>query len=110
MELAEVTPTSTAVSDRRPAGSLLRREYAKHRNAQLGVPAMPPTCRRQTRRHGRALPPTMMFVDWRKVNARFCGLIWLIAAMLAIVILVNVGKAPARTEHPSRYSPPVLTR
>jgi hypothetical protein len=52
----------------------------------------------------------MMFVDWRRVNALFCGLMWLLAAMLAIVILVNVGKPSGHIQHPPRYSPAGLIR
>jgi hypothetical protein len=29
-------------------------------------------------------------VDWRSVNARFCALMWILAAVLAIVILTHL--------------------
>jgi len=51
-----------------------------------------------------------MFVDWRRVNAQFCGVMWMIAAVLAVVILVNVGKPSAPVKQSPRYSSPGLMR
>jgi hypothetical protein len=31
----------------------------------------------------------VLFVDWRHVNALFCGLMWLIVVVLAVVILAH---------------------
>jgi hypothetical protein len=31
----------------------------------------------------------VVFVDWRSVNAIFCGLMWVVALVLAVVILVH---------------------
>ena len=39
----------------------------------------------------------LAFVNWRSVNARFCLLMWLVAAVLGIVILMHAG--PARAGH-----------
>jgi hypothetical protein len=32
-----------------------------------------------------------MFVDWRRVNVRFCWLMWIVAAVLAMVVLAHTG-------------------
>jgi hypothetical protein len=54
--------------------------------------------------------PEMMFVDWRSVNARFCGLMWIIALVLAIVILANVGNPSGDTQHSPRSARPATIR
>ncbi len=33
----------------------------------------------------------LMFVDWRRVHVRFCFLMWIVAAGLAIVVLAHAG-------------------
>jgi hypothetical protein len=35
-----------------------------------------------------------VFVDWRAVNAMFCGAMWFLALVLALVILVSGLPAP----------------
>jgi len=37
------------------------------------------------------------FVNWRLVNERFCALMWVIAAVLAIVVLMHVSGTAAGT-------------
>ncbi len=39
----------------------------------------------------------MLFVDWQRVNALYCGLLWMLALVLGLVILVHglpQGEAP----------------
>jgi hypothetical protein len=36
-----------------------------------------------------------VFVDWRAVNSMFCGAMWFLALVLALVILVSGLPAPA---------------
>jgi hypothetical protein len=40
----------------------------------------------------------MAFVNWQRVNAMYCGVMWTIALVLAVVILIQCvprGAAPA---------------
>jgi len=39
------------------------------------------------------------FVNWRVVNARFCALMWLAAAVLAWVILMHLAPSPGGAAH-----------
>lgn len=44
-----------------------------------------------------------VFVDWRAVNAKFCGAMWFLALVLALVILVSgVPAPPAPSIHQAR--------
>jgi hypothetical protein len=44
----------------------------------------------------------MQFVDWRSINAAFCGLMWLIVLVLAVVILVHRLPATPAIHHVTR--------
>ena len=44
----------------------------------------------------------MQFVDWRSVNAAFCGLMWLMVLVLAVVILAHGLPAAPPIHHPPR--------
>jgi len=39
------------------------------------------------------------FVNWRTVNAQFCLLMWVAAAVLAFIILMHVAPAPSADSH-----------
>jgi hypothetical protein len=39
------------------------------------------------------------FVNWRIVNAQFCLLMWVAAAVLALVILMHVAPTPSSAVH-----------
>jgi hypothetical protein len=41
----------------------------------------------------------VLFVDWRSVNARFCGLMWLLALVLALVVLVHALPSEPAVHH-----------
>jgi hypothetical protein len=47
----------------------------------------------------------MMFVNWREVNALFCGLIWMVALVLVLVILAHAVGPSTPVHHPPRYYP-----
>jgi hypothetical protein len=51
----------------------------------------------------------MMFVDWHEVNALYCGLIWLVALVLAVVILAN-SSGPTPVRHPAHHPTGALRR
>jgi hypothetical protein len=40
----------------------------------------------------------LLFVNWRSVHRGFCGVMWVIAVVLAVVVLVHVG-LPAQSGH-----------
>jgi hypothetical protein len=40
----------------------------------------------------------LLFVNWRSVHRGFCGVMWLIAVVLAVVVLAHVGM-PADSGH-----------
>jgi hypothetical protein len=40
----------------------------------------------------------LLFVNWRRVHAMFCGLMWLIAVVLAVVVLAHAA-TPADAAH-----------
>jgi hypothetical protein len=40
----------------------------------------------------------LLFVNWRSVHRAFCGVMWVIAVVLAVVVLVHVG-LPAESGH-----------
>lgn len=44
----------------------------------------------------------MQFVDWRAVNAAFCGLMWLVVVVLALVILAHGLPATPVVRHLAR--------
>jgi hypothetical protein len=44
----------------------------------------------------------MQFVDWRSINAAFCGLMWLMVLVLAVVILVHRLPATPAIHHVTR--------
>jgi len=39
------------------------------------------------------------FVNWRVLNARFCLAMWIIAAVLAWVLLMHLVRSPGGTVH-----------
>jgi hypothetical protein len=39
------------------------------------------------------------FVDWRAVNRRFCVVMWLVAVVLALVLLAHTGSPSAAVHH-----------
>jgi hypothetical protein len=41
----------------------------------------------------------LAFVNWRSVNARFCMLMWLIVAVLAVFMLAHTGDSGASVHH-----------
>jgi hypothetical protein len=42
----------------------------------------------------------MSFVNWQAVNAVYCGVIWIIALVLALVILAHgLPQTPPRAHH-----------
>ena len=47
------------------------------------------------------------FVNWRLINARFCALMWIAAAVLAWVLLMHLARAPVdaagHASHVGRY-------
>jgi hypothetical protein len=45
-----------------------------------------------------------MFVDWRTVNAVFCGAMWVLVLVLALVIVVH-QLPPAPPAHHPPYTP-----
>jgi hypothetical protein len=40
----------------------------------------------------------LLFVNWRSVHRAFCGVMWVIAVVLAVVVLAHVGM-PAESSH-----------
>lgn len=54
---------------------------------------------RPDRRGARGVTGAVLFVDWRSVNALFCGLMWAIALVLAVVILVHNLPATPPVHH-----------
>jgi hypothetical protein len=44
----------------------------------------------------------VQFVDWRSVNATFCGLMWLMVLVLAVVILAHGLPATPPIHHVAR--------
>jgi hypothetical protein len=40
----------------------------------------------------------LLFVNWRSVHRAFCGLMWLIAVVLAVVVIAHTA-LPAGSEH-----------
>lgn len=47
-----------------------------------------------------------MFVDWRAVNAIFCGVIWVLAGVLALVIIVHRLPPQPPVHHQLLYAVP----
>ena len=45
----------------------------------------------------------LLFVNWRSVHRAFCGVMWLIAVVLAVVVLAHIGM-PAQSAHQRRTS------
>jgi hypothetical protein len=39
------------------------------------------------------------FVDWRSVNRLFCGLMWMVALVLALIVLLHLHTAPDSVRH-----------
>jgi hypothetical protein len=44
----------------------------------------------------------LMFVNWRSVHAAFCGLMWLIAVVLAVVVLAHTAMPADAAHHATR--------
>ncbi len=44
----------------------------------------------------------LSFVDWRTLNALFCGLMWLVVLVLAVVIVTHALPASPAVHHGSR--------
>jgi hypothetical protein len=40
----------------------------------------------------------LLFVNWRRVHAMFCGLMWIIAVILAVVVIIHTA-LPAESAH-----------
>jgi hypothetical protein len=40
----------------------------------------------------------LLFVNWRRVHAMFCGLMWIIVVILAVVVIVHTA-LPAESAH-----------
>ena len=40
----------------------------------------------------------LLFVNWRSVHRGFCGVMWVVAVVLAVVVLVHVAM-PAESAH-----------
>lgn len=40
----------------------------------------------------------LLFVNWRSVHARFCAVMWIVAAILAIIVIVHLV-VPADAAH-----------
>ena len=49
-------------------------------------------------REDRGLMRPLLFVNWRSVHRGFCGVMWVIAVVLAVVVLAHVGM-PAESGH-----------
>jgi hypothetical protein len=45
----------------------------------------------------------MAFVNWRSVNAAFCGLMWAVALVLAIVVLIHALPSAGVAHHASHF-------
>ena len=41
----------------------------------------------------------LLFVNWRSVHARFCAVMWIVAAILAIIVIVHVLVPPDAAHH-----------
>ena len=41
----------------------------------------------------------LLFVNWRSVHHGFCGVMWVIAVVLAVVVLAHVGTAAESAHH-----------
>ena len=41
----------------------------------------------------------LMFVDWRGLHHRFCWLMWIVAAGLAMVVLAHTGGSAGSAHH-----------
>jgi hypothetical protein len=41
----------------------------------------------------------LLFVNWRSVHAVFCGLMWVIAVVLAVVVLSHTALSPGPAHH-----------
>jgi hypothetical protein len=39
------------------------------------------------------------FVDWRSVNRLFCGLIWMVALVLALIVIAHLNTGPDSVRH-----------
>jgi hypothetical protein len=44
----------------------------------------------------------LSFVNWRSVHAMFCGLMWIIAVILAVVVIMHVALPAATVHHATR--------
>jgi hypothetical protein len=44
----------------------------------------------------------LLFVNWRSVHAMFCGLMWIIAVILAVVVIVHVALSADTVHHAAR--------
>jgi hypothetical protein len=40
----------------------------------------------------------LLFINWRSVHRGFCGVLWVIAVVLAVVVLSHIGM-PAESGH-----------
>jgi hypothetical protein len=52
---------------------------------------------RLTSGQGRPVKP-LLFVNWRRVHAMFCGSMWIIAVILAVVVIIHTA-LPAESAH-----------
>jgi hypothetical protein len=46
----------------------------------------------------RGLVKPLLFVNWRSVHAGFCAVMWIVAAILAIIVIVHMA-VPADAAH-----------
>jgi hypothetical protein len=41
----------------------------------------------------------LLFVNWRRVHAGFCAVMWIVAVILAIIVLAHVAVAADAAHH-----------
>jgi hypothetical protein len=46
----------------------------------------------------------LLFVNWRTVNNVFCGLMWVVALVLAIVVVAHAIPGAPPLHHPTRFT------
>jgi hypothetical protein len=46
----------------------------------------------------------LQFVNWRSVNAAFCAIMWMVAFVLAVVIVVHGLPSAPSVHHAARYT------
>jgi hypothetical protein len=51
------------------------------------------------RRAGQGLVKPLLFVNWRRVHARFCVIMWIIAVILAAVVIAHLAAPSDAANH-----------